>query len=332
MKAKKISNPYKKGNEYALRKGKQFLLSILTIFAVVFVTMLVQDLTNIFLMSGFGSTLFASMAIIGNVDDVSDRYTSGNDIAYQVYLIQRRQIDPSIAFPRPNSNREVGTVPMMNGEYMHYFEAHTKPTYLGSGEKGDVTTTGTNTITFIMGGNRVKLLNFIEEFAGDKFVIIFKEMSSGQWFIVGSYDDPMVLNNYENKHDGDGRYATFTFTRSSIFQPYVYVGNIVTVAPATHTVDATALNISKGVDQYNVPDGSADTYAISSVIGLTDNDKGRSITLIGIGNANAATIADGSSFVLEDGATWTAKSGSRITFRIMDTSTLVEISGTRVQS
>lgn len=331
MKAKKISNPFKKGNRYANSKGKQFLLSILTLFAVVFTIFLVQE-ASAALMGGLGTTLFASMAIIGNIDDVSDRYTSGNDIAYQVYLINRKQIDPSVAFPRANANREVGTVPMLDGEYMHYFESHTKPTYVGTGEKGDVTTTGTNTVSWIMGGNRINLLNFIEEFAGDKFVLIFKEMSSGQWFIIGSYDDPMVLSNYENKHDADGRYITFTFTRSSIFQPFIYAGSIVTVAPGTHTAGATALAIGKGVDQYGIPGGSAATYAIATVSGLTANDKGRYITLIGKGVTNAATIADNATFVLEDGATWTASVDSRITFRVMDTSTLVEVPGSRKQA
>jgi len=331
MKAKKISNPFKKGNRYANQKGKQFMLSILILFAVVFTIFLVQE-ASAAIMGGLGTTLFASMAIIGNIDDVSDRYTSGNDIAYQVYLINRKQIDPSVAFPKANANREVGTLPLLDGEYMHYFEAHTKPTYVGTGEKGDVTTTGTNTATVLMGGNRVKLLNFIEEFAGDKFIIIFKEISSGQWFILGTYDDPCVLNNYENKHDADGRYVTFTFTRSSIFQTYIYAGSIITVAPGNHTANETALAIAKGVDQYNIPGGTAATYAIATASGLTANDKGRYITLIGKGVTNAATIADSSAYILEDGASWTASAGSRITFRVMDPSTLVEVPGTRVQA
>ena len=74
------------------------------------------------------------------------------------------------------------------------------------------------------------------------------------------------------------------------------------------------------------------TYAISTVSGLTANDKGRYITLEGTGTDKAATIADGNSFVLEDGATWTAKAGSSITFMVLDASTLVEVSGSRVQT
>ena len=65
---------------------------------------------------------------------------------------------------------------------------------------------------------------------------------------------------------------------------------------------------------------------------MTANDKGRYITLEGTGTDKAATIADGAAFVLEDGSTWTAKAGSQITFRIMDTTTLVEVPGSRIQT
>jgi len=56
------------------------------------------------------------------------------------------------------------------------------------------------------------------------------------------------------------------------------------------------------------------------------------ITLEGTGTENAATIADNTTFILEDGATWTANTGSRISFRILDATTLVEVQGTRVQT
>ena len=35
---------------------------------------------------------------------------------------------------------------------------------------------------------------------------------------------------------------------------------------------------------------------------------------------------------MEDGATWTAKAGSQISFRVLDPTTLVEIQGSRIQT
>lgn len=72
----------------------------------------------------------------------------------------------------------------------------------------------------IMGGMRDQLLTFIEEHAGGKFIIIFKEVGEDQWYILGNYDRPMVLSSYESKNDKDGRYVTFTFKRTSIDQYY----------------------------------------------------------------------------------------------------------------
>lgn len=331
-KFKKTTNPYKKGNAYARSKGRQFLLSILTVFAVVFAIMLLQDLANTFLMCGLAGTTSIAMMVIGSIDDVSDRYTSGQKIAMEIYLIQIHQIDRTQPFPMPNANREVGQIPMLAGQYMQYFQAHNKPTFVGSGEKGDVTTSGTNTFTAIMGGMRDKLLDFIEQYAGDKFVILFHEVESSQWYILGSYEDPMILSSFEGKHDGDGRYVTYTFTRSSVNQYYKYAGSLVTAPAATHTADATTLAINSTTGLYNIPGGTTATYDIAAVSGLAAADKGRYITLIGTGESNAATVADNAVFTLIDGATWTATNGSRITFVVLDSGTLVEVAGSRVQA
>ena len=325
---KRLGNPYKKGNAYAAQKGQQLLRGILTLMAVVLAIAFVQEMGSELLFSAFGLT---SIAAIIPIADVSDRETSGNEIGYEVFLLLRSQVDNTVAFPKPNANRQVSTIPLKSGEYFAKFEAHTIPTFMSNGEKGDVTTTGTNTLTMIMGGMRAALLNFIEQHAGDKFVVVFKEKSSGAYYIVGSYDDPMVLGSYEAKNDADGRYVTFTFTRNSIYQYYNYTGSI-TQQEATNLVAAATTLALGSASEYNVPDGSAATYAIAAISGLSANDKGRHITLYGKGTTKSATIADGSAFVLEDGATWTAKAGSRITFLVMDASTLVEVQGSRVQT
>lgn len=278
-----------------------------------------------------GSSLAMAMMTIGDVDDVSDRLTHGSNIAYKLYLIDISQIDDTKAFPLPNSSREVSTIPMKAGQYMKYFVAHDIPTFSSTGEKGDITTSGTNTFTAIMGGMRDQLLDFIEQHAGGKFIILFKEVGDPQWYILGSYDRPMVLSSYESKNDKDGRYVTYTFTRTSIDQYYKYTGELVRVPAASHAADQTTLAIKSTNDRYTIPDGSEATYEINAVSGLSANDKGRYITLEGAGTDKSATIADGNAFVLEDGATWTAKSGSSITFRVLDPQTLVEVHGSRVQ-
>ena len=323
-----------KGYRAARKLQTRFFLSLMVLFAIAFVAWLFLDpaASAHICMPGLGGTTFASMMLIGNVNDVSDRQTHGSNIAYKVYLIELSQINDNVRFPKKNANREVSTIPMKAGQYMQCFEAHDIPTYNATGEKGDITTSGENNFAIIMGGMRDQLLNFIEEHAGSKFVILFKEVGEDQWYIIGEYDRPMILQSFEAKNDKDGRYVTFTFKRTSIDQYCKYVGDIVRAPATNHTVDATTLAIKPESNRYEIPNGSAATYAINAISGVTANDKGRYITLEGTGTDKAATIADGAAFVLEDGSTWTAKAGSQITFRIMDTTTLVEVPGSRIQT
>lgn len=277
-------------------------------------------------------TSLASMMAIGSIDDVSDKEVAGESIAYKVWLIEAKQLDSLRQFPVPNASREVSSLPMLGGEYMQYFEAHDIPTYGSSGEKGDLTISSTNTFTIIMGGVRDQLLNFIEEKAGCKFIIIFQECESNNRYIVGNPCKPMILKSFALKNDKENRSVTFTFENKSIKQYHKYVGDIITAAPATHTAGAVSLTLSAGSNTYSIPNGTSATYALASVTGLTNSDKGRIITLVGSGTDNAATVADNTSFILEDGATWTARAGSQISFRVLDPTTLVEIQGTRIQT
>ena len=277
-------------------------------------------------------TTMASMMAIGSIDDVADKEVAGESIAYKVWLIETKQLDGSRSFPIPNASREVSSLPMLDGEYMHYFEAHDIPTYTSSGEKGDLTISSTNTLTIIMGGVRDQLLKFIEEKAGCKFLIIFQECESNNRFILGNPCKPMILKSFNLKNDKENRSVTFTFENKSIKQYHKYVGDIIVKDAVTITAGATALATQPGVNTYKIPNGSSATYALATVSGLTASDKGRTITLVGTGSDKAATVADNTSFVLEDGATWTAKAGSQISFRVLDSTTLVEIQGSRIQT
>lgn len=276
-------------------------------------------------------TTFASMMAIGSIDDVADSEVAGESIAYKVWLVETKQLDSAAQFPIPNGSREITTLPLLTGERMHYFEAHDIPTYTSSGEKGDLTISSTNTFSIIMGGVRDQLLNFIEKKAGCKFIIIFQECESPNKYILGNPCKPMVLKSYNLKNDKENRSVTFTFENKSIRQYHKYVGSIVTGANASHAAGSTTLAISVGNNTIDIPAGAA-AYTIDAVSGLTASDKGRVITLVGTATGNEASIAENATFILEDGATWNALAGSRISFRVLDATTLVEVQGSRVQT
>ena len=316
-------NPMK-GFNYANRQARKMFMATFAIFGVLMLLAALID-HSLGAAAGSGVTL-ASMALLGHLDDVSDRDTHGSDISYIVYLVALDQIDRTKEFPQPNANREVAPIPLKPNEIPHYFEAHDIPTFTGTTEKGDITTTGENQFVIIMGGARVNLYNFIEEYSGGKFIIFFKHVKKKEWYILGELERPVILSNTETKDDKDGRYTTFTFKRSSVDLPLVYTGNPAITAATAIAAGATA--IAAGSNTYTIPNGTSAAAAIATVSGLSKSDKGRYITLIGAGADKPATIADGSTFVLEEGATWTAKTGASITFRVLDTTTLVEVSRT----
>ena len=179
-----------------------------------------------------------------------------------------------------------------------------------------------------MGGARERLYNFIEEYSGGKFILLFKHIKKKEWFILGELERPIILSNTETKDDKEGRYTTLTFKRSSVDLPLIYTGNPAVTAATTVPAGATDIAITAASNTYMIPNGTSAAASIATVSGLSKADKGRYITLIGAGSDKPATIADGSTFVLEEGATWTAKTGASITFRILDTTTLIEISRT----
>jgi|GEM_PF-625515 len=318
---------------YKARRNLQvkFLCCIMLLFASVsaFAAITSPEDAKVSTEIVIGTTL-SSMMAIGSIDDVPDSEVAGESIAYKVWLLETKQLADNASLA-PSANREISTLLLKPGEYMHYFEAHDIPTYTSSGEKGDLTIASTNTFTIIMGGVRDKLLNFIEQKAGCKFIIVFQECESPNRFILGNPCKPMVLKSYNLNNNKENRSVTFTFESRTIRQYNKYVGNIISRPPAAHTPGATTLNLSSGDDIYNIPAGTS-AYSIDAISGLTDSDKGRRITLVGTAASNAASIADSASFVLSGGATWTAKNGSSISFQVLDATTLVEVIGSRVQT
>ena len=331
MNSKQLKYSHKKVFKALQQTRLRFFLVLMLIVAIPATVVALTEIDNSKeAISVIGGTSFASMLAIGNIEDVGDNEVAGEALSYKIWLINYNQIDDTKPFPKPNTSREVGAVPLKPGEKPIYFMAHDVITVGSTGEKGDLTTSGTNTLTAIMGGVRDQLLNFIEQYAGSKFIVFFQECGSDHIYMLGTPCKPMVLKSYDMKNDKESRSVTYVFENKTIQQYKKYTGDLSGAAPAVHTAGATALTVQPGVDTYRIPNGTSATYAIATVAGLSANDEGRYITLLGEGSTNAATIAESSGIVLKNGATWTARAGSQIVFRVFDSSTLVEVS--RIQT
>lgn len=331
MNSKQLKYSRKKVREALMQTQLRLFLFLMLIVAVPATIVAMTEIEHSTeAVSVVGGTTMASMLAIGNIEDVHDKDVAGGAISYKVFLIELSQIDDTKPFPKPTALREVGAVPLKAGQKAHYFVAHDIPTYDSSGAKGDLTIDGTNTFAIVMGGVRDQLLNFLEQYAGAKFIVIFQECETGEKYIIGSSCKPMILSNYGVANNKDSKSITYTFTNKSIRQYYKYLGSLDAGAPALHPAGTTALTVQPGVDTYRIPNGSATTYAIGSFTGIAAHDEGRVITLVGEGTTNSATVAEASGIVLKDGATWTAREGSQLVLRIFDNSTVIEIS--RIQT
>lgn len=215
--------------QYENRRGRQLLVILGCIAAIIAFLCAWCEPAGA---SGYGYGIgLAAMTGIASIADVSDKETHGSEIGYYVALIPVSMINDPTNFPQPESgSRAIAAFQLKTGETCPVFEAHTIPTLVSTTEKGEVTTNGTNTFVIVMGGDRDILNTFVEEFAGGKFVIMYKHIKDTVWNVIGEPERPMILNNTETKDDHDGRYTTLTFTRDSVYLPLRYTPTTLPVA------------------------------------------------------------------------------------------------------
>ena len=311
--------------------GLRFILIVSFLFIIpsaIFALDDPQGAARTFGITGAPTMLFA-MAAIGNIEQPSARDTAANQIGTRLWLVAREQINDAVVFPTPNANRELGDIPLKAGEYMHYFDGiENSIKYTGTGEQGDITPTFGKTIPVIIKYTEAAL-NFVEEYTGTGFVLIWQICEADTKEVVGNLCKTIKLQKFEVKEDGDGKYVSLEFGNSHWRQPLKYVGNIVTQAPTVIAADATNLTIGSN-GSYQLSNNTIAKVLIT-VSGLASADYGRYITILAPAVVTfATTIADNAVFILRDGATWTGRPGSRIVFQVLDSATLVEVS--RVQT
>lgn len=225
-----------KGYNYAQHKGHLLFMTIIMVMGIISLLQMLNDPSSLMSMGGTGVSM-AAFATLTYIDDVTDRDTHGSALAYKVVLVPIALVDGTKAFPQPDKDRKVTAIPFKTAASLNafVFDAHDIPTFTATTEKGDITTSGENNIVIVMGGTRAELYNFIEQYAGGKFIILYKHIKETQWYILGEPERPMILNNTETKDDKDGRYTTFTFKRTSVDLPCLYAEDPLDVTTATES-------------------------------------------------------------------------------------------------
>lgn len=264
------------------------------------------------------------MAAIGNFDEVGEKEKAPNQVSDRIYLVEVKQLDLLNPWTYNEASFEVSSLNFNPGEFMHYAEVISDSfDDVSTGEKGDITVDMTNTITFLLGGESVKLRKFLQEKAGCRFLLIYEYALTGEKRIMGHPKKAMIFKKFERKNGKEGVYASISFESKAFDQPKNYSGAIILENPAIIDADATTLNVS-GNDRYSTGINTVDS-TLTTVTGLAEADWGRIIELNGSGGEHPTKVVDNDVFVLVNGQTWIGNSGSKLVLKVVDSVTLVEI-------
>jgi len=266
-----------------------------------------------------------SMASIGNLKEVPQARIAANQISYNVWLIHVDQVEESLSFPSPNINREMATIPLKIGERMHRFQAVADTIKEQStGERGEITTEVVNSLELVMGGDMPQLYNFMELYSGAPFIIVFQDSEEIVRYIAGTRLWPMILKSSIRKRDDEMTGITFRFENIAISLPKIYVGAIIDQDPVDVPADAISINLTRGRDQYLIPENTSEV-SIVSVTGIDSDMYGKCIEVLGGSSSYPSTISGNDEFKLVNSTAWKSLSGNSIIFRILDANTMVEV-------
>ena len=166
-------------------------------------------------------------------------------------------------------------------------------------------------IKFKHPGNKQEIREFKAQWIGKKVVIIVDHCDGSGKDLMGSLCNPMkiAVNLVSNK---DATSNEFTFTQLMRGDDVAIYEGTVPYAEPKDVIDAASTEIALiGEGQYQLT-GDATSAAIATVTGATH---GLVFTLLGVTSATAPNVAASSTFILKDGTTWNATTGSQITFK-----------------
>jgi hypothetical protein len=278
------------------------------------------------------STYATIMGAVGNISDPANDYKVGKAVKAKMWLISEDQWDDTQAFPT-RSGRERGNIPLKNGEYWHYISAVLdSPEIKSNAEEGEIASTITNELKFVVGGMDSSLLTLLETGIGKGFFVVWEICSTGDLYLGGNGCKPLKLSAFEGGPGKDSTSWTLTFKNQCGEIWSVYTGNTPTQAPATVAANAETITLTSN-PQYQLTDGTAEVHDITGFTSVTDADINRVVTILGSGGTYPSTISESNDFLLIAGNQWEAEENTQISFKIFKdgaaTYKFVEIAGTR---
>lgn len=206
---------------------KRLVFGIIAVIGLLVCGAILQSLGVLEPLVPAGAVSLAGAIIpMADIGDVSDIEVSGESLGYRIRLIRLTDIDRTQKMTADESKPgAIKKIPLKEGAKIASIECHTIPEFNSKGSKGDITVSGTNTVTAVLGGFREEVLRFVEQYVGAKFLLIIEECGPEDLsYLVGTFCKPMVLKEYDIRNNKDSRSGTITFENSSIYQPVRYTG------------------------------------------------------------------------------------------------------------
>jgi len=210
-----------------------------------------------------------------------------------------------------------GTINMKSGYYMVQVYGTVTTMKAEIASEGDPDGKAMNqTVSFKHPGNSVQIREFRYNWLNKNLIIIIQRGSSPEKTLYGDKYAPLQM---ELKHTDDEKANTGEFTFKSLVKgPDAgdYQGTITLEAPVNVVpADAETADISAGEGQYQLTDGSSQKVTITSCSGALN---GMIFTFLGSGGTYPSNIVEGGDFLLASALSWSALSGSKITFKAFE--------------
>lgn len=167
--------------------------------------------------------------IIPNIAAVGDQESQGKRIFNKVYIILDDEVDYS-KLPEITVTAEARTCAALTlkagAKWAEINFAKNTAGRTSEGSQGDITTTVTNTLTGTIGGQRIEVDNFVENFVGRAVHVVEVDRFTQKKYILTRPYSPMFVSAFSARKNADNTSTDVTFSNESFFQPLEYLGSV----------------------------------------------------------------------------------------------------------
>jgi len=216
-------------------------------------------------------------------------------------------------------NATIASSVLLPGKKHSYFDAKID-TVAPTGAAGESLGNIALTVTAQLEGVSRRTLQFLSELNGERVILFWENCDTGERYIAGSpcSGGMLVVVTSIGRQDDGFNGVILEFRGGQCPNPfYFYEGPIILDTPQLVAANATTFALTAAY-QYQLVENTSATV-LTDISGITDDEVGRIIEIIGGGINFPTAINPGAKFILRNGVAWSGTQGSRISLLIVKT-------------